>query len=358
MSLISPLPYTITNYNIMSMRCETMENELLKLRLELAASKSEIVNLKAGMKNGLLDLGPELADSRSETKAELREKTEENEGLRFDLEGLEGFAKVKRHEHKVLQQKYEDLVETSAQAQREEAATIFELELKIEELQRNSDAKIRELEARVAEVESFGPCAESRIPALEAKIKELESDRDQNRMLFDVGVDIRVRFLQNAKKQLGLRYEQNSDAIRKGNIAAHAGIGEADVILFQPCLLPNDLRVDLWHIFVNLYGTHPLEYGSRPRKLLEAFDCEATLRTVIVINKGLRPLREREQALGHIEIIKEKYQKLTRQQFEADEDVDRRLAQVKLLTDEIVEEDRLRRSEIGKRPQGNNKRST
>ena len=77
-------------------------------------------------------------------------------------------------------------------------------------------------------------------------------------------------------------------------------------------------------------------------KMQEAMDCDATIKTLFVLNSSLRPLKERETALIDIDTIKTKYGKLSKEEFEADEDITRRLARVKVLTNNILEADRKR----------------
>ena len=78
-----------------------------------------------------------------------------------------------------------------------------------------------------------------------------------------------------------------------------------------------------------------------PRKMLEAIDCEATIKTLKSLNEGLdRPLVEKGQALEHINIIVQKYPKLKGEAFDTNLDIVRRLGWVKTLTETIVEYDR------------------
>jgi hypothetical protein len=80
------------------------------------------------------------------------------------------------------------------------------------------------------------------------------------------------------------------------------------------------------------------------KKMHKLIDCEATIRTVTVLISKNRPLKQRQLALDNCDIIRTRYEKLTREEFEKDEDVERRLARVMELTEEIVEADRVQRS--------------
>jgi hypothetical protein len=192
---------------------------------------------------------------------------------------------------------------------------------------------------------------------LNARIAELEQDRDLKDPLFQVGVSIRVRYLEMAKKMaLGSpRAKLDISSIEKGNEAAHHAMGEVDAILFQGDILSAQAKNRLTIPFTELYKSSPKDYSSMSKKMSQVINCEATIRTLNVLNEGNRPLAQRQQALDQIEILHNKYAKLSKERFEADEDVSWRISRLIVLTSEIVEEDRQSMHDIrtgGRRQRG------
>jgi hypothetical protein len=77
-------------------------------------------------------------------------------------------------------------------------------------------------------------------------------------------------------------------------------------------------------------------------KYSEVIDHEATIRTLRLLNDSLdRPLQERILALGEIDILKQRYVRMDKnnEKFDAERAVDRRLISVRMLTQKIVEHD-------------------
>jgi len=68
----------------------------------------------------------------------------------------------------------------------------------------------------------------------------------------------------------------------------------------------------------------------------QTIDCEGTIRTLLVLNNALRPLAERETAMIDIEFIRKKHELLGREAFESSEEVARRLARLREMTEQIV----------------------
>ena len=94
----------------------------------------------------------------------------------------------------------------------------------------------------------------------------------------------------------------------------------------------------LYDVFQDLYHFSPGDFMSAPRKLRDTINCEVTIRTLNTVNSGLdRPILERQTALEHIETIRNKYPKLTGDNFDDDSDVKRRLLVVQEFTRKIVQ---------------------
>ena len=185
---------------------------------------------------------------------------------------------------------------------------------------------------------------------LELRVGELERDRDLKEPLFKIGVAIRLRNLELARALLSNIHSSklNQGLIKKGNAAAHRGMGSVDASLFQQDIAPNVVKCNLSITFKELYKSEPLKYGSMSPKMLEAIDCEVTIRTLVVVNSQ-RLVGVRQTALEQLDVINTKYGKLTKDAFEEDKDIGWRLARLKELTEEIVESDRQRHAA---RPRG------
>ena len=273
-----------------------------------------------------------------------------------------------------------------------------------EDLRRRFKNLTRENEKLAAEAKSINLKTDehaSRIKELELELKSqrekigrLEKELILKEPLFEVGVAIRTRYLEQAKEAFWhiktwdkgsseyvlKKYEVDPTTIEKGNQAAHGGNGMADGSLFvlgklsrQWATKDIDDRVEEPHdahwrkpvvtefdgntsryvagttylepmnIFEELYHYRPTVYVTMPNKMLEAIDCEATIKTLKSLNEGLdRPLVEKQQALENVDVIVAKYPKLLKDEFDIDADVVRRVERVKALTEMIVTYDRKR----------------
>lgn len=219
-------------------------------------------------------------------------------------------------------------------ARRELERLNFELQ---ESQKENAD-----LRADLEAADDYGKAKREDQKILEARIAELEQDRDLKEPLLQVGVSIRARYLEMAKKMAmgSPRADLDNSTIEKGNEAVHHAMGEVDAILFQGNLISAQAKNRLTTPFMELYKLIPEDYDSRSKKMSQVINCEATIRTLNVLNEGNRPITQRQQALDQIEILHNKYAKLSKESFEADEDVGSRVDRLIALTSEIVEEDR------------------
>lgn len=174
-----------------------------------------------------------------------------------------------------------------------------------------------------------------------SKIAELERDRDLKEPLVQVGVSVRLRYLEWAKRLLGLkRIDLHYPHIQGGNDAAHNAFGEIDVILFQGDILSSAVKTSLAVAFTEVYRYTPEEYSLQSRKLLQVINCEGTLRTLNVINDGNRPIVLKQLVLDQIDILKDKSARVSKEDFDADEEVQRRVIRVTELTKQIIDEER------------------
>jgi hypothetical protein len=188
-----------------------------------------------------------------------------------------------------------------------------------------------------------------RLKIANAKIERLEKERKDREPLYEVGKNIRARFLQQARETILWDDRSNLDMaiIEQGNGAAHSGNSAADAALLSQT--PN-LRNSYQKVFTELYVTDPAVYiqgymiSSNP-KLRETIDLWATILAVKSVNQGVdRPLKEVQSAMDAFEIILRKYMaaEMEQRQLSPNEEmeVDRQLAVLKEFTKIIVEYDR------------------
>jgi hypothetical protein len=188
-----------------------------------------------------------------------------------------------------------------------------------------------------------------RLKAAMTKIERLEKEKKDREPLYEVGKNIRSRFLEQARETILCDDRRSLDVaiIEQGNVAAHSGNSAADAALvFQMPNLPNAHH----KVFTELYIASPAEYTlghtvSRNPKMREAVDLWATIRTVKSLNQGVdRPLKEKQSAMDAFEIITAKYltAEMERRKLSNNEEmeVDKRLAVLKEFTKIIVEYDR------------------
>jgi hypothetical protein len=233
------------------------------------------------------------------------------------------------------------LNEEAEASKKEKAAALEEVataNLKLQE----SEKEIEYLRTDLEGLEVYGKVKREEQNSLQSRIAELERDRDLKEPLVQVGVSVRLRYLEWAKKRLSgfKRSELDYPNIQRGNDAAHNAMGEVDVILFQGDILPTTVKTSVTMPFTELYRSTPGDYSSQPRKMLQVINCEGTLRTLNVLNERSRPLALKQLVLDQIDILKDKYGKLSQESFEADEDVKRRVTRVIELTKEIIDEER------------------
>jgi hypothetical protein len=128
------------------------------------------------------------------------------------------------------------------------------------------------------------------------KNKELEKDLQNSKLekesmkpLLDVGIAVRLRFLEQAKNTYlnEQRGGLNQITIREGNQAAHSANGTADAALFTLGILKNEDA--LAPAFERVYGRlTPTRYLQLPELLRRAWDCCA----ILSLFKGVRSGRE------------------------------------------------------------------
>jgi hypothetical protein len=190
------------------------------------------------------------------------------------------------------------LNEEAEASKKEKAAALEEVataNLKLQE----SEKEIEYLRTDLEGLEVYGKVKREEQNSLQSRIAELERDRDLKEPLVQVGVSVRLRYLEWAKKRLSgfKRSELDYPNIQRGNDAAHNAMGEVDVILFQGDILPTTVKTSVTMPFTELYRSTPGDYSSQPRKMLQVINCEGTLRTLNVLNERSRPLALKQLVL-------------------------------------------------------------
>ncbi|PVH78779.1 hypothetical protein DL98DRAFT_655828 [Cadophora sp. DSE1049] len=330
----------------------------------------------------------------SETSEALRTKLESDaKKAKMDRRAAERDLAVAKADNASLQRHIQELMD-DAETDR----------MYTEDLRRRFKEMTRENEKLAVEAKSTKLKTDEhddRIKDLEAELQgqkenvgRLEKEIQLKDPLFQVGADVRTRFLEQAKeafwhvktwdKRSGeyvlKKYEVDPATIEKVNQAAHGGNGLADRSLFvlgklsrpwatkdaEPKVKMPDAAAAHWrkplttefdgktfgyaadaseseptNIFEELYHYRPTVYITMPSTMLEAIDCEATIKTLKSLNEGLdRPLVEKQQALENVDILVAKYPKLLKEEFDTDADVVRRVDRVRALTEMIVSYDR------------------
>jgi chromosome segregation ATPase len=135
--------------------------------------------------------------------------------VKEDLENLDRYTKDLRKKHKKLEEDYEQL----------------------DTVRRNSKRDHEELDARHRELENIHEVAMIKIKALEAEVTSnnthilaLNTQLKAQQPLLQIGGDIRLRFMEQAKGH-GVKDSKThvqSPALKFGNQAAHSGNGQAD----------------------------------------------------------------------------------------------------------------------------------
>ncbi|KAJ8065639.1 hypothetical protein OCU04_006313 [Sclerotinia nivalis] len=109
--------------------------------------------------------------------------------------------------------------------------------------------------------------------------QELKKTHDLREPLVKIGVDIRLRFLDQSREiALNISRDEADMALRtNGNVAAHRGNAAADAALFKCNLVPEEYEEEADEIFQKLYKQKPSEYPVWTGIAERQTDCEATL---------------------------------------------------------------------------------
>lgn len=162
--------------------------------------------------------------------------------------------------------------------------------------------------------------------------------------LVDVGVAVRLRFLEQSRETIHNPPRDVIDRgmIKEGNMAAHRANSLQDFALFQCNLIPPENFSDMRYAFEDLYDTVPPHYPTHTPRMQRVMDCEATFK----VHK--RPVNQPAAMAERIEYedVKEwliEVHTLDGDEFECSDVVKTQLERLERLTDRIVEAERSQR---------------
>ncbi|KAH8779668.1 hypothetical protein F5882DRAFT_379783 [Hyaloscypha sp. PMI_1271] len=150
-----------------------------------------------------------------------------------------------------------------------------------------------EIKPRITQGKNIGPCHNynqlmEKNKGLERDLENLKLKKESMKLLLDVGIAVRLRFLEQAKNTylIEQRGGLNQITIREGNEAAHSANGTTDAALFTLGILKNEdaLAPAFGQVYANVI---PTEYLQLPELLRRAWDCFATLS----LSRGLEVAR-------------------------------------------------------------------
>lgn len=165
--------------------------------------------------------------------------------------------------------------------------------------------------------------------------------------MVQIGTAIRLRCFEQARLKIEACAQNHLDSARieNGNVAAHHGNGDADAALLQSGFL-HRAYAKFSRISVKMYQLEAAAWKSSPRKLKDALDCIATLNALKAFDR-IPASAECQPVIDHVDAIRSKHVKLSEEDLENDDDVNRKLEFAKSLTAEIVKKGRQRQSNKG-----------
>jgi hypothetical protein len=323
---------------------DTYRSERDKYRMIIGLEKAATNQAKSKIQ----DLERRLASKRrSQTtlNAQLSQSNLENENLRTQLgsrsSSQDTTARYNRllNEHRRLKRDYDKVVEEQEDAR--------DLEREVDELRalRVSDKEeLSKTRSDLSNAKTRISNQSETITELTEEVSQLESNRALLAPLVKIGVNIRLRYLEDARETaLGVpRGDIDRAIIMNGNNAAHRGNGVADAVLFKQELIPDENLIDAKRIFEDLYDNPPPNYKCCDSRLHKLLDCRATIRTVKAVNNGTGSVAHRNEHMNIANQLVEMYNSTNKKEFGQDEEAGELIERLEQLTDEIVEMDRSR----------------
>jgi hypothetical protein len=299
-------------------------------------------------KSRVQDLERRLASERrsqNTLNAQLSQSNFENESLRTQVasrsSSQDTAARYNRllNEHRRLKRDYDRVVEEQEDAR--------DLEREVDELRAlrvSSKTELNKTRSDLSIAKARISNQSETITELTEEVSRLESDRDILAPIVKIGVDIRLRYLEDAREiALGIpRGDIDRAVIMNGNNAAHRANGVADAVLFKQELIPDENLIDAKRIFEDLYCNPPSNYTCCTPKVDKMLDCRATIRTVKAVNNGTGSVDQRDEHMEIVNQLVKMHKDMSNDKFEQDEGVGELIEKLVQLTDEIVEVDRSR----------------
>lgn len=326
-----------------------LDQRVRELEEALGSASQEVKNLK--------EENAELKDNLREAETDIKLLSQDQELLRKELE-LEISSnkrlqtELNEFEHRAEDFQRLDEIINSFSKQKEQCADLqkqlqtFEnraedfkhLDETVNDLneQKKQYAELQEQLEASKVTEQQLEHSKATIEKLKGRIRGLEDERDLKGPLLQTAVDVRRRFMIQAREKLypgTLAEATDAGNIKIGDMAAHNGDGLADEAL----LLAGFLTGERWTaIFGMLYGKKPGEFAEYPCGLRRLKDCEVTIRTLQPV-RGARPcFQARSEAEALILAITQEYEK-DNDRAERRSLVQNSITRVVQLTEEIVE---------------------
>ncbi|KAL3419387.1 hypothetical protein PVAG01_09609 [Phlyctema vagabunda] len=341
-------------------RCAILEDDLRRCMAQLSESRADALSLRADrVRLTSLELDNDaLRRSCQEKETEYQELIARQEASdetknKLHASAVAAMAHLHKQDSEVSQRRYAELEKKFTAQQKEESILRSDIEgwedlhltevKKRKALQQEVDTlkEYQKIEGtRVRSLSSQLKAKDVEMTVLKSKIAELEETQPSLEPLAEIGAAIRTRFMHQAR-QMVTGEPSNRETIKRGNAAAHRADGRADAALLNGDYMTKADFSRMSSVFKNLYKQNPMDYGSWPQKILDAIDCEATIRTTLSIKRQLGSMPQRLQASEQMDELWRKFEALDFDTFEKNRDVQWRLDRLKLLTEEIVEAARL-----------------
>ncbi|KAE8446694.1 hypothetical protein EG329_011738 [Mollisiaceae sp. DMI_Dod_QoI] len=168
-----------------------------------------------------------------------------------------------------------------------------------------------------------GTPTDAQLEWLTQRNRELQLEINLKEPLFQVGKDVRARYLEETRSNVfGIsRRDLDRALIERGNAAVFSGMGEADAAVLNGGFLTNGQLKNLIPVFCELYGDiEPKEHYKVSAKMREALDAYATLRTSAALNSNHPnlPREELKKVQAIVKLMAEKHLQMGAERFEED----------------------------------------
>lgn len=303
-------------------KCKSLEEKLEKkdrevktLQHERNLAQKEIKEVKAHLQKSALEHIEVLQQTKATLHAEFNQRYQKlqhtkgtNEDLakfKEELQRTQDALDKMKEKNKELRVRMHNLKEERKKRETELEQEVKKLQSEVREMTTRIDVSLLPQIDTLKKLSKPGPGIEdllkTRIYSLEREIKEAKREKERMKPLLEVGVAIRLRFLEQSRQTLRGQNVRaiNQQSIREGNQAAHNGNGTADAALFTTGILKETLesggKSELAEVFETLYCKLPKGFLTWPELLRRAIDCEATMNIFKKVRNGRETSRLRKQ---------------------------------------------------------------